>query len=638
MTHAIRSTAAVLFTAAVFTAAVFAWSAGAAAIKPAKGEILLDGRNFEERSAVLLRHMTSYKLPADACLKYCAPFAAAKIISGDPALVSEGNADMKLILDNALKRVNADPEKFHRTGSEKHFYSHGAMHCYLVCGDRLSPENRKKVREFMEKLDLVDIRGTINMAGMMNAAAFAAASEWPDLRDRNGRTANDILRTVRPKLAKLLDRMYHFNYGELDAFTYMPTNLMHVRMLGEYAKDPGLRHAASKVYYQMTCATIGAWNQGYYVSTPYRSKGWNNLRTGPLSRQHIVFLGWLLYGNPYGGVAIPSEIGRARVSLEWPSMYVAYPGKLRMMPELAAAEKEKRFPYRYFNFAPDDKIKYYRTTYQSENYGLASMTEIPHKLQGAENDYGYKEIKRNLLVWKSDDVNSLFSVCQDNPFRPRDKENRNACGYGENPFHRVFQHDRCMVGAYNVPESYIDGKRYNIYVPFSKTAIKLRQEEGGWVFCHAGSMLFAFRMTTPHVWNQAIFSMKDYDMLSPADDRSRKGAWALVTSEIAPDFTADGTVKGQLDAFRQAVLSKVKLESVDPEKPSVRLTDLDGNRLELDFFPPSSPFQNQYRLNRKVVAPDGSHSLNSPYVKQRAGSDELFIFFDGKSAKLDFRR
>ncbi|MFO1491124.1 MAG: hypothetical protein U1F87_09480 [Kiritimatiellia bacterium] len=157
-----------------------------------------------------------------------------------------------------------------------------------------------------------------------------------------------------------------------------------------------------------------------------------------------------------------------------------------------------------------------------------------------------------MLKWVSDRPSSTFAVCMDNPRRPYNlRENRaNALGYGENPFSQYYQYGPTLLGVYAVPDDY---PYYKLYAPFPSTgSIRRRVEKGGWVFCHNGSMLMAFRSVKPVTWGK---KWGGNDMLWC---EARRNGWVLETSEVTP--FAGGGIGAELDRFAAAVLEKTRLE------------------------------------------------------------------------------
>ncbi len=596
---------------------------------PPRREIaILKGNTFEERATAAMKQFSAIKLPDKSIdLKYVAPYAYARLQSGTD--IKEANRVISQAFDHALERIDAIKNK-----SERDFYSHSAMQGYFAANQNLSAENKVKTKKLIESFDLTSFRGTINMSCMLATAALLGAEEWPDLKDVKGNTQAKIHKAAKAHLMKMLRTFFFDNNFEMDAFTYLGCDAMFIRTLAEYARDKEVKQAAQVMYQKLIASLIPAWNNGAYIACPYRSKGWNNMLTNFHNMQAVSILGWIFLNTPTGEIYSIDSLRAARASLPTTLYYLSYPGEFKFNRKIAEIEKSRNYPYIYRSYSKDNDAKYYKYGYQSNNYGLASMLVKHNDLKNADKRYGYKEIKRNYLNWKSNTPDSVFSVCQDNPGRPRDMVNRNDFGYGENPFHRVFQHENTMIGIYNVPESYIGGKRYQIYVPFTKRGIVKRVEADGWILCHTGSMMFAFRTLEPYVWNKFDSPKglpRNYDVLSLLDTSCRKGAWILECTEITPELQGSN-VNEELGKFKQLILKKAKISTrnYDSSRPSVTFVNTAGVNMEITYFPPTEAYKGQYKLNGKSITPDNEYLLYSPYVRQKRNSPVVELLANDK--------
>ncbi|MEO0413833.1 MAG: T9SS C-terminal target domain-containing protein [Verrucomicrobiota bacterium] len=591
---------------------------------------VLSGDNFQDRAEVIVSTMAAMDLPTEnLSLKYLGPFAFAKLKTGQD--VQAANAAIGAMLEVSIRRI-----KEH--GSHTHFNAHAGMHGFLLSQGRFSAANEAKLRTFLSSLSVKEhARGTINMSSMVNGALFLAAEQWADFSDKDGLSSSEIREICKASLMHMLESFYVGNNCEMDAFTYFSTNLPWVRMLAEYAEDEQLRAAAAAVYQKMLATTIAPWNRGNYIASPYRSKGWHNLLTSRHTMQAITHLGWLLYGNDSNEAKFIKQIGGGRASLPNTLFWVAYPGRVMPLTGIFRAEQRQAAPYVYRSRIDGSEATLYKYTYQSESYGLASQIEVHTSLAEATKRYGYKELKRTFLEWQSPSKDCVFSVCQDNPARPRDLVNRNPVGYGENPFHRVLQHEGALIGVYQVPEDYLNGDRYQLYVPFTRAGIIQRIERQGWVFCHAGSMLFAFRTLEPYEGNQAIFEMEGYDMLSMADAKQRSGSWVLQTSEITPEFKRESP-EAELNAFVQAVLTETRLVKADSYsvRPKISYRSLSGVELELEYFPPTENHSGQFRVGGNPLDLGRWPLLSAPSVSQKG--DTVHLNYEGGGEQISFPR
>lgn len=597
------------------------------------GQIMMSGDTFEKRADNMIQYMVAAHKPSGGDPKYTGHYYFARLYLNketDRAITQ---------LEAMYDKYIADPDLYYNSsGSGVEFYAHATLHGYLLTKDRMPESLKAKIKTFIQLGDYNSRGITLNLDMMRYTVGFLATEQWPDFTDRYGRSTEKIRDYNRPRILNWLDKFFHINCSEADAFIYLSTNLMYVRMLAEYAVDEEINRKANSVYQQMIAGLLSAWNKGIYVANPPRCKGWSQLYTGPYaSDSNITALCWMLFGNSNSNKYqfVPSLTVTANTASA--NFWVAYKRNISPNPALFKIDKEKVFPYIYTSYIDDigvdgsnkdtKKWKRFKYTYQSESYGLATQTEIPYNLSNAASTYAYKETKRTYLAWHSEVEQSVFSVCQDNPERPTDNVNANAVGYGENPHHRVMQHNRTAIGVYNVPTNYIQGKRYRIYVPFSKLGIKNRIESDGWVFCHTGSMLFAFKTLEPYTWQSTIFDVTNHDVLTLQDTECRKGSWILETSEITPQFQAN-TRDEELELFKNAILANTSEETVDYDgnTPTLRYTSLDGDVLELKYFPPTSAYNNNYKVNGTPLVLSEEYLFNSPYVKQKTNTDEVILY------------
>lgn len=604
-----------------------------------KAQSMISGATYEKRCDAMIQYMAKATSPTGGDPKYTGPYYFARLYLNYDK--SRAVTNLEAMYDKYI----ADPDLYYNApGSGVEFYAHATLHGYLLTKGNMPESLKSKIKTFLQLGDYNSRGITLNLDMMRYTVGFLATEQWSDFTDRYGRTTQQIRNYNRPRVLNWLDKFFHNNCSEADAFIYFSTNMMYVRMLAEFAQDEEIHRKANAVYQQMIAGMLSAWNQGIYVANPPRCKGWDQLYTGArASGSNITALSWLYFGNTDNkylfipGLTVSNNTASA-------NFWLAYQRNVSPDAALLQVYGSKEYPYIYTSYINDIGVdasnkdvlnwKRFKYTYQSTHYGLATQTEIPYNLPKATSCYAYKETKRTYLTWQSDAVESVFSVCQDNPERPTDNTNANIAGYGENPYQRVMQYNKAAIGVYNVPTTYIQGKRYRLYVPFTKKGIKERVEADGWVFCHTGTMLFAFKSLEPYTWESTDFAVSNHDVLTPEDASCRKGAWILETSEIEPDYRAASRSE-ELELFKEKILARTKIEKIDynTDKPTVQYTSLDGDVLQLRFFPPTEAYQDNYKVNGTPLALSEEYLFNSPYVKQQSGADELFLYKNGTIEK-----
>lgn len=560
----------------------------------------LGGNIYNDRCESFVGAMNSVTpLGENSDPKYSGPYFFSRLYKNIDVFTT--NKELEVMYDRFLYNPSLYYES---SGSGREFYPHATMHGYLLTKDKMTDALKSKIKRFLQLCDFNSRGVTLNLEMMINSSGFLAAEEWPDFVDKQGKNAEQIKAYTRPIILEHINHFINKNCDELDAYTYFPTNLMYLRMLAEFSKDLEVKQRAFGAYQQLVSGIVVSWDKGLYVNNPPRSKGWGNLYTGAYaSNTASTALGWLFFGNKEGFFKmVPSLTVTNNVASS--VFWMAYKRTVEPLPELIEAEQQKIYPSVYQSVIEQSDNFKSRYSYQSENYGLCTQHEELKNYGNWNKSYTWKETKRVVLSWRTNVAECVFSVCQDNPERPTDKTNVNSIGYGENPFHRVLQKNKVAVGIYNVPENYNSNgdKLYKLSVPFSKKGIQKRIEINGWVLCHTGSMMFAFKTSAPYKWTKDQYLLKDHEVLVLVDDKCRKGAWMLETTEIVPEFKGmnqeDELIKFSTKLAQQSELKVIDFES---EKPRIQYKSSDGDLLDITFFPPSVPNTNQYSVNGKVI-------------------------------------
>ncbi|MEI7421869.1 MAG: hypothetical protein WCK18_07230 [Prolixibacteraceae bacterium] len=593
--------------------------------------IKVSGNSYEERCNALISVMITAPVDGSWSVpKYEGPYCFARLIKG------VGFEDALLQLDKIYSRLLIPENRKMLDGSNIHFFDHATMHGYMLAKDKLPEPLRLKMKQFMQLSDFTKPSGTLNMEMMMRSAAIMAAEEWSDFKDAKGNNARQILDSNKPVVMKTLNQFLLHNCPEAEAFTYFSTNVMYVRMLAEFSKDQELKRLAQNTYQYMVASLLPGWNQGIYVGNPLRSKGWGNLMTGAhIGSNAISMLCWAYFGNRENQIEVATKAGNENYALNF---WLLYPGKTKPDPAIFQCYKDKKYPYIHQALlGVPNLVRFQKYTFQSDNFGLATQSEFPYNLTESQYTYIYKETKRLYLAWQSDETPCVFSVCQDNPERPqRFQTKSNNLGYGENPYHRVLQSKKAAIGVYNVPTDYMDSPTfYRIYVPFTQKGIKFRMEEKGWIFCHTGTMMFAFKTLESYKWGKSRFQVPGHDVLTLKDSLCRKGSWVLETTEISDRYKAQ-SLQLELKKYKDEILKTCKIETIDYSgpHPTLRYFSLDKEQIELTFFAPDEAYVDQYRINGAPVKFKDEYVFDDPFMKQKNGSDEFSIILNSGTKKF----
>ncbi|MCE9632508.1 MAG: hypothetical protein K8S94_17625, partial [Planctomycetia bacterium] len=337
---------------------------------------------------------------------------------------------------------------------------------------------------------------------------------------------------------------------------------------------------------------------------------------GPDAMDCTAAIGWLFFGaeRPVAGLC------------EHHSGWFGFPGSYEPPAILTKIATDRAEPFTH----RASRTRTLRLTIHHEPaYALASEWE----LLKTPRDYHYKESRRQMLKWISDKPQSSFMPFQENAHRPYAlAENKaNAFGYGENPFSQSLQHGRTLIGVTAVPDDY---PYWRIQVPFSTTgSIVKRIERDGWVCCHAGSMLFAFRLFGEPRWADPRAKERCDVLTSDA----RRTGWILETSPLEP--CAGGGIDAELDRFAAAVVARTMVDAsrLATERPRLTFTSLLGDVLDITYRPHGETYVAQHTINGTAVDYDSFPLLGNPWVKQALDGDDLVIEHGTDTLRYDFR-
>jgi hypothetical protein len=388
-------------------------------------------------------------------------------------------------------------------------------------------------------------------------------------------------------------------------------------MIAEFSRDAAMSKAAAMTLDFMLVHTGAHWHHGYHISSAGRGKYWGSLNLSPHSASATNSMAWLLYGSD-----LAFHINSA------PQAYwLAHPGRVfspDFLSRWQATLPDTRTVYAN-HIWPSHKQIVRKMAWFTTGYGLASQRD-----DGSPFDSSlFKECRRTMLKWHSPQPASTFTIIQENRRRPSEKI-RNAFAYGENPYCQTLQHEGTLIGVHDVPAEY---SFWTTRAPFTTTgAIVKRIERDGWVLCHGGSMLFAFRFTEAATWDKPNTREK-LDLLC-CD--AQRGGWILETSPLAP-FAGGGT-DAELAKFGDALLSKTKFTaSTDASPPKLTFTNLRSHTLSLRWKPAEPMVKDECLVDGKPVRYDlfpllkttGAHHPNGGMLSLESG---------GRMRRYDFKK
>ncbi len=612
-------------------------------------EARLDGRTAAERGTALMRYVASLRPKAGDELtpKASAPCYAAKLMLNTDAAYALEMLDKSAGYQIAkCKSRHAEQQKYNAAADKSQLKKPGAaldpfdkvglVNAYFLCKDKIPKPTALKIRDYValwgdHKQLTGYARGAWNYKLMMDGAGYLAAEEWPELVDREGLNASQIKEATKQRLLSGFQEITTKNFTEYGATIYLAVNLSAIRMVAEFARDAELRKKAALTLDVIMLDIACTWNQGYNTGSASRAKYWASTDTGPDSMASTAAAAWVFFG----GKRPISGRGTGWIHSFWMATLGSY-----KVPEIIvniAQDRSKPFVTRSTVPAMGDK-EVCRITYHTPSYSVCSQWDRGM----SPTDGMYKEARRNMLKWLSDKRSSTFAVCMENPARPYAlAENRaNALGYGENAFSQYMQDEGTLLGLYDVPDKVqvrnhvFDYPYRKLYAPFPTSgSIVKRMEKDGWVFCHAGSMFFAFHSVKPYTWGNKPWSGNDMLWVD-----ARRNGWILETSELNP--FAGGGVDAELNRFASAVLSKTKVDASGLEATPPRLSykNLAGRTMEFEWRPHGQPSAGQTKIDGKAIDYKSWPLFDNPWVHQDVNSPILTLKHDNHIVTYDFNK
>ncbi len=563
----------------------------------------LDGKNYTQRSEQLIRYFASASPKNPNFPKDAMPFHAARLELGMD--VAGTLKSIEQMLDVTLK---SRPDPFHL---------HACMHAYFRHKEKLTPAIREKIKKLASSWNYSKPIGvSMNYELMRDGAGYLAAQEWPDLVDAAGNNAEKIRKNCDSWLWRIWRETTNRNASEYDAPIYYGTDFAPTRMIAEYSRDPQMSQAAKMTLDFMLIHTGAHWQHGYHISSAGRGKYWGSLNLGPDAAAPTNGMAFLFFGSyrPFNIASAPQ------------AYWLAHPGKSlspALLTSWQASLPDQRTVLATHIWPGHDAIVH-KYAWFDPSYGLASQREDGTSFRS----YLFKECRRTMLKWQSDQPASSFTVIQQNRRRPQEKIG-NAFAYGENPYCQVTQYRSTLIGVYDVPEDY---GFWLTRAPFTTTgAIVSKVERNGWVICHGGSMLFAFRFMGQARWDKP--DARERLDLWRCDDK--RGGWILETSPLSK-FAGGGT-KQELQRFGDALLRCEIKDQTKQSPPKLSYKNLNGDLMEITWKPSADPLKDECRVNGKTLRFDEYSLLKCPNADQPNGGSLTLAMPDGASVIYDFK-
>lgn len=427
-------------------------------------------------------------------------------------------------------------------GNDQSFIVMTGMDLYLRYRQYMPSSLRWKIRQFVTRTHRFPQPLTANHRLMLATGHYLAAQTWS-----NWGQAQSMQQQAKTSIAKFIANLGVHGMIEHDSPVYHVFYLNGLLSLQDHVRDPAFKRQTQIGLELLLASMAPEWLNGYWATSTLRTFAFTH---DPHQAAQIGLVGWLYWG----GRKPPMWLGAA----------VMHAVSAYRVPEvLVQISRDRTQPYHHrethgANF--NGKAKYRKYTYMDRQYALFSQYDGLGRL-------GWnKQMQRMGLVWDSPASGASLVIKQ--PVKGIRGDTRRG---------QVLQHQRALIGVYKGPVT--------TFIPNNSTILD-RFERSGWLFFHGSSVLIGLRLINGYQWQrtQEIGFGKRYRatfdrLISP----SAKNGVILQTAPVENFQTS--SARATLQAFATTVLSQTKIDrrGLNQANPTLKYTDLEGNRLALTF-------------------------------------------------------
>lgn len=427
-------------------------------------------------------------------------------------------------------------------GNDQSFIVMTGMDLYLRYRQHMSSSLRWKIRQFVTGHHRYPKPLTANHRLMLATGHYLAAQTWSDWGQ-----AQPMQQQAKARIAKFIADLGVHGMIEHDSPVYHVFYLNSLLSLQDHVRDPVFKQQAQIGLELLLASMAPEWLNGYWATSTLRTFAFTH---DPHQAAHIGPVGWLYWG----GRRPPMWLGAAVMHA-----VSAY----RVPDVLVQISRDRTQPYRHrethgANF--NGKAKYRKYTFMDRQYALFSQYDGLGRL-------GWNaQMQRMGLVWDAPVSGASLVIKQPVKGIRGDKK----CG-------QVLQHQRALIGVYKGPVT--------AFIPNNATVLD-RFEQSGWLFLHGSSVLIGLKLINGYQWQKTQkigYGKRHRATFERLISSSAKNGVILQTAPVE-DFQQAST-RTTLQAFATTVLSQTQIDrrGVNQANPTLKYTDLEGNRLALTF-------------------------------------------------------
>lgn len=499
------------------------------------------------------------------------------------------------------------------------FFHWANMECYNRYGHLYPQALKDKVKaKATSGVDYLALGTTENHYLMYHTAGYLAAQAWPDATfswTRNGQnmtsSAQQLKNDCRVWLYNIMDEFVRKGVTEYDSTTYLTFYTNTMLSLYDHATEPEMKQRAKMTMESVFTSMAAEWVKGYYVSSTLRDYV---VIQSPEEPAAATVLGWLYFG----GVRMPTLFTVPSGQKDPEEFYSVLNAcsSYRLLDIITRIGTDKSIPYVQ---KENNSWGNPKQTYINKVYGVASQYDGNGTLAWSD------DTRRWMVRWVSPEKGSTFFITH-----PQFSEKYN----GATKYEQVVQNKGQLLTVYNIPENdprpYIEG-------PVSSSAFIKVIEEDGWVFCHGGDMLLAFKTMKPYVWGED----KTINAVAHKTIRSnytKNGVY--VDTALTEEFMAAGEdslssaerAANELARFAAAVKRGTTIDTsrLEDANPAISVTTRLGETVSITYCGD--------RVVNGVVQnyTSGWPTFDGPYMHQDYNGRYLLLQHGGEARQYDF--
>jgi len=505
------------------------------------------------------------------------------------------------------------------------FFLHQLVTAYLYC-KKLLPERLKDKIKYAIKTKTFYRGDTENHLLLYYSSIYLYAQEFPNLPGSewfNGKSSKENLKEAEAHINSWIDITTTIGQGEFDSPTYLPTFLVALYPLFDFAKDKKMKRKAQIMLDYLISDFAVEHLKGFYVGGHSRDypvpPNITDPRTSPITIWAYLLFGqneFPEYSRDYGLLFFPIVS-----KYELPEIIYNIATD-RSVPYVHTETKRVR---NIFRFSEIKNPPVYKYTYMDKNFALGS-------LHGGGVLQPIQQHTWDVTFVNGKPYNTIFSLhpyadpTELGMFFPEEikfmveevhkyhkiykSPDKWASG---SPYEKTFQYKNSIIVIYNIKEGVLYPE---IDAHFPKYLSAKVEHPSGWILCNADTAFIAYYPFKPYEWIEEEHS---YRLRS----KYRKNGCILEAS--SPE-----KYENNFESFIEKITSNIIDLSEFEDKLIVKYITSEKNEM---FF----KFDEERKLNGNKIDFKDYKLFKGPFLNAEVGSKMLEIRYKNKLRLLNLK-